>query len=143
MLVLHKKTGKLEEVSEGYARNFLIPRGLAVQATDAVVAEHEAALKQQADSAQALHDKVETAIRALVKTPVTIARQANDEGGLFGKVTDKDIIEALDLSAHGISEKDVSIQFSAVKHTGEYKAKICAATDSAVQAHLQIVITSV
>ena len=96
------KKGQLVEVSDGYARNFLLPKKLAVPAT----AENVNTMKQQekARLAQQAAEKAEA--QALAKKleglSVTISAKAGEGGRLFGAVTAKEISEAL-ASQHGLN----------------------------------------
>jgi large subunit ribosomal protein L9 len=87
--------GDIVEVKDGYARNFLIPRGLAVQASRGALRHsermrvlHESRQVREREEADALATRI-------AKTPVRIAAQAGEEGRLFGSVTSQDIAEAL------------------------------------------------
>ena len=89
------KKGEMITVSDGYARNFLLPRKLAVEATpDAVNAKNNAdaaaarRIQEEKKAAQALKAQLE-------KTPVKITAKAGSGGRLFGSVTTKEISEAL------------------------------------------------
>ncbi len=95
------KKGQLVEVSDGYARNFLLPKGYAKEATNSNLnvmhskQEAEAYRKQMAlDDAKALCEK----LKAL---SVTIKAKAGDNGKLFGSVTSKEVTEEL-LKQHHI-----------------------------------------
>ena len=77
------KKGQMVNVSDGYARNFLLPRKLAVEAT----AENVNTMKMQ-DQAQALSEKLQSC-------PVKIAAKAGQGGRLFGSITSKEISEEL------------------------------------------------
>ena len=89
------KKGQMITVSDGYARNFLLPRKLAVEATaDALNS------KKNADEAAAFHaaedKKAALALKeALVNKPVKIKAKAGSNGRLFGSVTTKEVSEAL------------------------------------------------
>ena len=96
------KKGTVKEVSDGYARNFLLPRGLAVPATDSAMNElrqAEASQKHKLDTeiaeAKALAKKLESA-------NITISLTKGADGKPYGSVTSKEISEVL-LSAHGIT----------------------------------------
>ena len=89
------EAGDIVTVKPGYGRNYLIPRGLAIAASEGSVrqAEHEqqmaaAIRRKQLASAQALAAKIEDAA-------VTIRREAGADDKLFGSVTKRDIVEAL------------------------------------------------
>jgi large subunit ribosomal protein L9 len=87
--------GDVVQVADGYARNYLIPRGLAAPASkgalqhaDRVRAGHEESVRRQRAEAEALAGR-------LGKAPVRISAQAGDEGRLFGQVTPHQIADAL------------------------------------------------
>ncbi len=95
MKVVIKKTGQVKNVPDGYARNFLIPKGLAVPATDDAVAQ--AAKGQAAAKAQREQEEREWEEMKRTLGGVTIQLQlpANDAGLLFGAVTAKELVAAL------------------------------------------------
>lgn len=89
------KKGDVREVADGYARNYLLPKGLALQATAGVEAQAEAMRRARAQrsaaeraDAQALADRLRTA-------SVKVTAKAGREGKLFGSVSSSDIAQAL------------------------------------------------
>ena len=118
------KKGQLVSVSDGYARNFLLPRKLAVVATrenmSVMEQQEKARLKKlEADKAQAreIAEKLEGLV---VKIP---ARSGGAGGKLFGAVTSKEISEAL-LEQHGVDiEKNKIIQDEHIKNFGSFEIK--------------------
>ena len=117
------KKGQLLEVSDGYARNFLIPRKLAVAATPenmTVMKQQEKARlkKMEADKAAAL----ETAAK-LEGVVVMIQARAGGAGKLFGAITSKEISEAL-FEQHGVEiEKNKIVQDDHIKTFGPFEIK--------------------
>jgi len=118
------KAGQLVEVSDGYARNYLIPRKLAVAATQ----ENMVVMKQQEKTRQKklAADKA-AATEAAAKLEgiiVKITARAGGSGGkLFGAVTSKEITEELK-SQHGIEiEKNKIVQDEPIKAFGSYEVK--------------------
>ena len=89
------RRGDVVRVSEGYGRNFLLPKKLAVPLTEG----NKKAVEQQKTSAlkREVHEKAEAEQLAamIAKSPVTIARKAGETGVLFGSVTSLDVTEAL------------------------------------------------
>jgi large subunit ribosomal protein L9 len=89
------KRGDLIEVADGYGRNYLVPKGLALPATDGIEA--------QADSMRRARDQRETRDRAasdeiakaLVGKPITVSHQAGENGRLFGSVTAHEVADAV------------------------------------------------
>ena len=117
------KSGELIDVSEGYARNFLLPRKLATAATkdnlNVMKQQEKAREKQLAEEkakAQASADKLEGVM-------VKIKAKAGTGGRLFGAVTSKEISEAL-REQHSITvEKNKILQTEPIKSFGSYKIK--------------------
>ena len=116
--------GDIVEVSEGYGRNFLLPKKLAVEAT---AANLETA-KQKANSAarkrQQATDEARLLAAQLEKVSVKVAVRIGEGGKLFGSVTGKDVADAL-LAEHGIEVDRRKIALKGeVTGTGEYEAVI-------------------
>jgi len=87
--------GDVVRVRRGYARNFLLPRGLAVVASRSNVRqiEHEKAI--QAQRIAKLRSEQEKIVAELAKVTVMIAKEAGEDGKLFGSVTSNDVIDGL------------------------------------------------
>ena len=117
------KKGQLVEVSDGYARNFLLPKKLAVPAT----AENVNTMKQQekARQAQMAAEKAETQALAekLKSIQVKLTAKAGEGGRLFGAVTSKEIAEALS-AQHGLNiAKTKLVLDEPIKSCGGYQIK--------------------
>ena len=117
------KKGQLVEVSDGYARNFLLPRKLAVSAT----AENVNTMKQQekARKAQEAAEKAEAEAvsKKLEGLMVKISAKAGEGGRLFGAVTAKEISEAL-AAQHGLNiAKTKLVLEDPIKSCGSYSLK--------------------
>ena len=117
------KKGELKEVSDGYARNFLLPRGLAVEAT--VDNLNTMRLKDKARQAQIAREKaaaMET-VKALESIVVKVSAKGGSGGRLFGAVTSKEISEAL-AAQHDLKiEKNQIVQTDPIKQFGSYDVK--------------------
>jgi len=116
------KKGQTIEASDGHARNFLIPRKLAVEATKANIAQLEGAQKKAAHKLQsdiAAAQVIEAKIREVqIKIPVKVG-----EGGrMFGSISNKEIAEALQKQGIVVDKKKIVVQ--AIKTTGEHIATI-------------------
>ncbi len=107
-------------VKPGYGRNYLIPHGKAVAATDRNVAEFEA---RRAELEKAAADQLAAAQKqaeSLKDLTVTIAAKAGDEGKLFGSVAPRDIAKAVTDAGVEIAKHQVVMSEGVIRHTGEY-----------------------
>ncbi len=89
------KKGEIVNASDGYARNFLIPKKMAVQASDSNVHEVQQQKQAQAKRKAEELEKAEALKERLEKLTVSIQTKAGEGGRLFGSVTNKEIAEAL------------------------------------------------
>jgi len=117
------KKDEMKEVSDGYARNFLIPRKLVVEATADTL--NAMKLKEKARLAQLARDKAlaQANAKELEGVIVKIPARAGTGGRLFGSVTSKEISDAL-LKQHNITidKKDI-VQSDPIKNFGSYTVK--------------------
>ena len=117
------KKGEMKEVSDGYARNYLLPRKLASEATaDAVNAFK---LREKAKAAQIARDRAlaEENAKKLAGVVVQVQARAGQGGRLFGAVTSQEISDAL-REQHGIEiEKNKIVQSEPIKSFGNFEVK--------------------
>ena len=117
------KKGEMKEVSDGYARNYLLPRKLASEATaDALNALK---LKEKAKAAQMAKEKAlaEENAKRLSGVVVQISARAGQGGRLFGAVTSQEIADAL-REQHGIElDKNKIVQAEPIKQFGSFEVK--------------------
>lgn len=128
--------GDIVTVKDGYARNFLIPKGKAKRATEANKAEFEARRaeleRRQAEKlaeAQALAEKLSGLM-------VQITRNASMDGRLFGSVTNADIVEALATQGFSIERSAVRMPEGPIKQVGDNTIEIALHTD--VTTHITV-----
>ena len=117
------KKGELKEVSDGYARNYLLPRKLATEATADNLNAFR--LKEKAKAAQIAREKAEAEENAkkLGAIQVKIAAKAGSNGKLFGSVTSKEISDALHEQFALTIEKQKIVQAEPIKSFGAYEVK--------------------
>lgn len=89
------KKGEVVDVSDGYARNFLLPRKKAVKATEGAIRTAEELRRAREESERQAKEEAERTATQLVGTRVVIAAQAGDEGKLYGSVGVTDVIEGI------------------------------------------------
>ena len=130
------KKGQMVEVSEGYARNFLLPRKLAIAATaDAINTMN---LKEKARKAEEARQKAEAEATAekLKECMVKLTAKA-EEGRIFGSITAAHLAEALE--AKGITVDRKSISLDAVKTIGAYEASVKIYKGISATVHFEVV----
>lgn len=112
------KKGDLVEVSDGYARNFLLPKNLAIPATK----ENINVLKGQQESREYRHQKeleeAQEIAKKIEEIKVTLKAKAGDNGKLFGSVTSKDVAEALTNEHHIKIDKKKFVLPDGIKSLG-------------------------
>ncbi len=115
--------GDVVKVKSGYARNYLLPHGVAEPPTPTKVE----ALKEQRAKAQtelaAVRSEREKVIEELVGASITMERSCNDQGQLYGSVTQRDISDAMIAAGYGVDVRAVRLSHP-IRHIGEYHVVI-------------------
>jgi large subunit ribosomal protein L9 len=115
--------GDVVKVAPGYARNFLLPKRLAVAATESnkkiVEQERQAHLRKEAK----LKSEAEDLSKLLTGVSVTITQKAGENDQLFGSVTAKDVTDALAAKNFTIDRRKVQLD-EPIKQLGEYKVPV-------------------
>jgi len=115
--------GEVVKVASGYARNFLLPKRLAVVANESnkkiVEQERHAHVRREAK----LVDEAQDLSKLLTGVSVTIAQKAGEADQLFGSVTSKDIAEALALQNFIIDRRKIHLE-EPIKQLGEFKVPV-------------------
>lgn len=116
--------GEIVDVADGYARNFLVPRGHAVTATDGAIAQAEAMRQARDEQERQAKADAERIAQNLVGTRVVVAARAGDEGRLFGSIQIHDIVEAiLKFTGTEVPQKVVTID-SPIREIGLHEVTI-------------------
>lgn len=101
------RAGDVVRVKEGYARNFLLPRNLALPATKANLARIERRKAKAAAESENLRKQSEEMAEKLGKVSCTITVEVNDQEKLYGSVSEADIAKALADEGFSIDKKDI------------------------------------
>ena len=112
--------GDVVKVRQGYARNFLIPKGKAKRATEANIAEFE---NRRGDLEKAQNEILAAAQERAAKLEglmVQVSQKAGVDGRLFGSVTNYDIAEALKAQGFEVPKSVVRLPHGPLKHVGDY-----------------------
>ena len=116
--------GDVVDVADGYARNYLMPRGLAVKATKGGVKHEESLKRAHTVRVNAAKADAEQVAQRLMASPVTVPAHAGEEGKLFGSVTPADVAAAIE-SQTGIrvDRHDVHMD-DAIRSVGVHEVKV-------------------
>lgn len=117
------RVGDIVNVRSGYARNFLLPRGLCMQANEenkAALAHHKRILDKKRAGMLAEAKKAATAIE---KTSVTVTKQVGEDEKIFGSVTTAELEQLLAAEGVKVSRKDITI-LDDIKKVGVYAAQV-------------------
>jgi len=130
--------GQVVKVADGYARNFLLPKRLAVAATDSnrkiVEQERQAHLRREAKQ----KGEAEDLSKLLSGVTVIIAQKAGENDQLFGSVTSKDVAEALARKNYTIDRRKIQLD-EPIKQIGEYKIAVRLHRDVTAEVTVQVV----
>ena len=132
------KRGDIVEVAEGHARNFLLPKGHAIPASDGAVAQATAMRRARDLRDAADRESAQTVASKLVATPITIAVKAGAEGRLFGSVTSADVVDAI-VAQTSISLDRRKVTVDHIKATGTHSAAVKLHADVEFPITLEIV----
>lgn len=131
--------GEIVTVRDGYARNFLIPRGSAYYASPKAIRMLESEKKQYEARMAKLKTEAELIAAKLADTQVSIAMQVGDEGRLFGSVTNQMIAQELTDKGFSIDRRLIMLD-EPIKSIGEFEVKIKLHPE--VHAPLKVWVTS-
>ena len=133
------KKGDVVKVSDGYARNVLIPKGIAKEATEGNVKNLNRQKEIAAEKNAAAKAAAEATAAKLNESSVTIKAKGGDGGRLFGSVTNNDVADALKEQLDvKIDKKKIELK-SAIKNEGEFTAKV--RLFAGVAADLKVIVT--
>jgi len=132
------RRGEVRDVSDGYARNYLLPHKLALHATTANMKNLEQIKARQDAAAAKLTAQAQEQARAIEALHFTQARQASDEGRLFGSIGKADLVAYL--SQHGVEVERRRISMDEpIKSVGDFTVPVRLHAD--VTAQLKVSVT--
>jgi large subunit ribosomal protein L9 len=132
--------GEIKEVKEGHARNYLLPRGLAMPASEGAVralTNQQQAVERRAERQRREIEELVEQLRGLV---LEIRSRAGDGGRLFGSITSQQIAEALATRGFDISRKQVELH-EAVRVEGFYQVPVRVAPGIVVKIDVNVIGT--
>ena len=117
------KAGELVRVKPGYARNFLLPRGLAFEATEGNKKRIAAETRARGARDQAERTEAERFAATLGAVELTLKGKAGEEGKLFGSITAQDIADALAAQGHQVDRRRIELEHP-IKTVGHHTVAV-------------------
>ncbi len=130
--------GSIVNVADGYARNFLIPRNLAVEASSRNIKALEQERKKIEDAARKAKESAQELSNRLSSLTVQIMAKAGEEGKLFGSITNADISEALKREGFDVDRKRIMLE-EPIKRLGTYTVNVKVYQDIIVPVNINVV----
>ncbi len=133
------KKGQIINAKDGYARNFLFPKNLAIEATDVNLKNLDNAKKKKEEKEKEILEEAKVLEEELMQKTIVIKTKSGENGKLFGSITTKEISDLLE-KEHGISidKKKYDLE-EPIKSLGEYYVKI--KLHPMVNAKLKVIVT--
>lgn len=133
------KAGDLVKVKPGYARNFLLPKGLAYEATEGNKKRMQAEARARLARAAAEKTAAETEARALGAVAISLTAKAGEGDRLFGSITAQDIADALAKAGHPVDKRKIELAHP-IKSVGTHTVAIRLHHD--VQAEVRVTVVA-
>jgi large subunit ribosomal protein L9 len=105
------KKGDVVVVKDGYARNYLVPKGLAFMATKGAVRQAEVMRRAREEAERKARDEAQERVAGFEASPVYISARSGEEGRLFGSVTSSDVARAVEEQlGHSVDRRDIRLE---------------------------------
>jgi len=137
-----EKLGQKDDVvtvKTGYARNYLIPNGLPIQATDSALKIHNENLKQRAHKEEKIRGEAEELAKKLAEVKLVIGAKVSSAGKIFGSVNNIQLAEALNEKGYEIDRRNILLGDDAIKEVGNYKAVVKLHRDVKVDLEFEVI----
>ncbi len=130
---------EIVKVRNGYANNFLIPKGLAIVANEAARKMHSETIKQRAHKETKLRDEAMKLGEKMKELKLTICAKTSTKGKIFGSVNTIQLSEAIAAKGFDIDRKQILLKEDLIKEIGTYTAKVKLYKDVNVEISFEVV----
>ena len=120
--------GEVIDVSDGFARNYLLPKGLAITPTEGNIKRLETAKREYEAKLKKIREEKEALLARLEGVEITVVRAANEEGHLFGSVSRRDISDELQKLGHNVTPEEVKLE-EPLRRVDTYTVHVALAAD--------------
>lgn len=118
------RKGDIVSVADGYARNFLVPKGLALVATKGSLRQAEQMRRAREEREQRAKEEAAAKVAKLGASPVYISARAGEEGRLFGSVTKSDVARAIEDQLEEVVDRHKVLLDDAIRALGRYEVEV-------------------
>jgi large subunit ribosomal protein L9 len=132
------KAGEMVRVKPGYARNYLLPQGLAYEATEGNKKRIAAETKARTTRQEAERTEAERAAAVLGQVALTLTGKAGEEGKLFGSITTQDLADALAQQGHQIDKRRIELDHP-IKTLGHHTVAVRLHPEVHAEVHVSVV----
>ena len=119
----HGKKGTIVELNDGYARNFLIPKKMAVEATKSIVNAYNQRVEKELRLAQKAKEEALALAKELSGKTVDVVVKCGEDGKMYGSVTTQDVASALGAMGYQVDKKKIVLK-DVIKKVGVYEAEV-------------------
>ncbi|GIV27543.1 MAG: 50S ribosomal protein L9 [Bacteroidia bacterium] len=126
-------------VKPGYARNFLIPKGLAIEATESAKKMNAEIVKQKQHKEEKIRKEAHENATKLANVVLKISTKAGESGKIFGSITTIQIAQALQEQGFTVDRKSIILAEDHIKTLGTYKAKVKLYKDISAEVSFEVV----
>jgi large subunit ribosomal protein L9 len=126
-------------VKDGYARNFLIPRGFAIAATSSAKKMHNENLRQRAHKEEKIRQAAQVMAEKMAGVKLVVGAKTSTSGKIFGSVNTIQIAESLKEKGFEIDRRSITLPEDQIKEIGNYKAVVKLHRDVKVEIDFEIV----
>jgi large subunit ribosomal protein L9 len=117
------RAGEMVRVKPGYARNYLLPQGLAYEATEGNKKRIAAETRARTSREQAERSEAERIATTLSAVQLSLTGKAGEEGKLFGSITSQDVADALARQGHNVDKRRIELEHP-IKTVGEHAVTV-------------------
>jgi large subunit ribosomal protein L9 len=130
---------EIVSVKNGYGRNYLIPQGKAVLATESIKKMNAETLRQRAHKAEKVKAEAEKSVAKLEKAKIKVTAKVGENGKIFGSVSNIQVAEALVSAGFEVERKSIKLIGDAIKTAGKYKANVQLHKEISVEIEFEVV----
>ena len=130
---------EIVSVKNGYGRNYLIPQGKAVLATESIKKMNAETLRQRAHKAEKVKAEAEKSVAKLEKAKIKVAAKVGENGKIFGSVSNVQVAEAIVAAGFEVERKNIKLIGDAIKTIGKYKANVQLHKEISVEIEFEVV----